>query len=146
MVVTVIAVLAGLAVPALTGSGGRGVQRAAQELTGLINRARQEAALEARIWCLRLRPEARAYAFQRRVGGECRTVEGRLFRERHLSGAVAWEALRINGQPVREAGRVLLFPTGEQDTLEVVLERRDGGGRRTVRLGPVGRARLVSHD
>lgn len=146
MVVAIIAVLAGLLVPSLSGSGGRSVERAGREMAELINRARQEAALEARPWCVVLRPAEGAYSFRRRVGGECRSVEDQLFRERRLPGGLEWQSATVNGEPLRGAGRALLFPTGEQETLEVVIATTEGPTQRRVRLGPVGRARLVGRD
>jgi hypothetical protein len=112
----------------------------------LINRARQEAALEARPWCITLRTEPAGYAVQRRAGGECREVGDRIFREREIGAGLEWRAVTVNGEPVRDQGRALLFPTGEQDALEVVWGVREGDKRRRVRLGPVGRARVVDRD
>lgn len=143
VVVAVIAVLAGLLVPSLTGSGGRSLERSARTLVDLLNRARQEAALEARPWCVTLRPKERSYAFQRRTGGECRQVEEKLFRERHLPDGVRWAKAVIGGEPVQGTGQALLFPTGEQDPMGVVLTTANGEQRRRVRLGPVGRARVT---
>lgn len=140
VVVTLVAVLAGMVVPYLGGSRGRDVADAARRLVLLVNRAQQEAALGARVWRLVLDPAEATYRFQRRSGEDFSGVKAAPFAGPHRAAGVSWGELTVNGQPAIKEAVVYLYPTGEQDAFSLTL--RAGEHERTVVMDPVGRARL----
>lgn len=141
VVLAIVGVLAGLVVPSLGGSEQRQLQREAEKLVLLVNRARQEAVLSSRIWRLVLSPAEGSYRFQRQgPDGNFAPVEGGLFGKTHQMPGVTWDELTINGQPGMESGEVHLFPTGEQDGFRLSLSAGDYS--RVIELDVVGRARL----
>ena len=140
MVITIIAVLAGMVVPSIGGSDARRLGDAARELVLLTNRARQEATLGMRIWRLVAEPGKGRYYFEKRQGGDFVRPRQSPFAGDRRTPGVEWDQLTINGQRASGGGEVYLYPTGEQDTLDLIL--RTGERVRAVVMDPVGRARV----
>ncbi|MFA9462051.1 GspH/FimT family protein [Thiohalorhabdus methylotrophus] len=140
VVVALVAIMMGLVVPSLGLSTGRSLSEAADRMVLLVNRARQEAVLSTRTWRVVLEPEEGSYRFQKRRGQEFDQAKESPFAAVRRDPGLRWEKLVINGAPASGSGEVYLYPSGEQDTFRLTL--RNGDKRRTVVLGPVGRARV----
>ncbi len=125
VIVLIVAVLLGLAMPG-TGDGRyRRLEDAADKMSMVINLARQESVLSSRVWMLEIDPAASVYRFLQQRGGELEQVVRRPFAETPIAADGAVSRLEINGQPVAETGRVRFFPTGEQDALRLTLHSGD---------------------
>ena len=140
VVIIIISILLGLALPGLDGIRGRGLADTAGRLSLLINHARQEAALSSRPWRLEIDPEERAFRFQQRLGAEFIQATSAPFSETRLQPDIEIRELAINGQPVSATGQVYFFPTGEQDSLSLTLS--SGERQRTLFMGPLGPAEV----
>ena len=139
-VITIIAILTGLVVPMLGSTAGRDASEAASRMVLLINQAREESVMSARIWQLQLDLEEPGYRFLQQAGSEFIEVGEAPFAGLHRLPEKSVNALEINGQPLAEGGDVHLFPTGEQDTFRVTL--RGDQLEYHVAMGPLGEAML----
>lgn len=139
-VIAIVAILSGLIVPMLGSTAAREASAAASRMVLLINQAREEAVMSARIWRVQLDPVAHSYRFLQLVGGEFADVSIKPFAGRHHVPEVTLAGLEINGQSLAEAGDVYLFPTGEQDTFRLIV--RGDRNEYRIAMGPVGEAEL----
>lgn len=144
VVVTIVAVLAGVIVPTLGGSRGRDLTDTAHRMTLLINHARQEAALSSQVWRLVLEPGAGRFRFHQRTGGDFEPVRRDPLGGKHRTPGIEWGRLTVSGQGAAGSAEVYLYPTGEQDPFRLTL--RAGRKERTVVMDPVGRARVENGD
>lgn len=134
MVVLVILVIAlGLAVPLLHDGSGRRTALAAERLAQRLEQARQEAVLSSRVWRLVLDLDAGAYHFERRDTADFAAISEDLFA---ATDDLEFDDCIVNGAAVTGVAEVHLYPTGEQDALRLTL--RSGEHRRLVTLNAVG--------
>jgi len=140
VVIVIVAVLAGLVVPFMGGHSGRDAADAAERMVLLINQAQQEAVLTSRVWQIVIDPVEDNYSFYRRAGSGFEEVLLSPFAGKQTMPTVSLNEVEINGEAIATTGEVYLFPTGEQDTLRVLL--KGGDAEYGIAMGPVGPARL----
>jgi type II secretion system protein H len=140
-VIAILAVLAAMVVPMLGNNGERDAADTAHRMVLLINQAREEAVMSARIWQVVLDPVDHSFRFLQITGNEFQDVTTAPFAGEHLLKNVTLEKLQINGQLQAVPGEIYLFPTGEQDAFRLVVR----GGQREYQLamGPIGEAEVV---
>lgn len=138
VIVLIVAVLLGLAMPGTGDGRHRRLEDAADKMSLVINLARQESVLSSRVWMLEIDPAAGVYRFLQQRGGELEQAVHRPFAETPIAADGTVSRLEINGQPVAEIGRVRFFPTGEQDALRLTL--RSGELRRILVMDAAGPA------
>lgn len=138
-VIVIIAVIASMAVPVLGNNSGR--DAAADRMVLLINQAREEAVMSAKIWQLILDPVEHKYRFLQLTGNEFAEVKLRSFAGEHKLVAVTLDKLEINGQLSASPREVYLYPTGEQDSFRLVLQGEQQ--EYEIAMGPVGEAGVV---
>lgn len=140
VVVVILAIMAAVLVPSISRNAARDTADAANRLVMLINLAQQEAVLSSRIWQLVIDNEQASYRFQYITGMEFEDVADRPLAGEHSLENIGIDELRVNGRKVGldEIVEVYLFPTGEQDPLQIVLG--SGAGRYRVAMSVVGPA------
>jgi general secretion pathway protein H len=136
----IIAVLAGLVVPDLNHNSGRDTNEAAERLAMMINHAQQESVLTSQIWQVVFDPAAGSYEFRRRSGNGFEPVTAEPYTGTFATPGVSMQGLRINGETVTGKGEVYLFPTGEHDPFQVVLQSDERAY--LIAMDPVGPAWL----
>ena len=140
-VIFIISILAGMVVPMLGNNSDRHAAAAADRMVMLINQAREEAVMSARIWQVILDPVDHSFRFLQYAGSEFLDVAVQPFAGKHELTDVTLEKLQINGQFLSVPGEIYLFPTGEQDAFRLVL--RGDQGEYLLAMGPVGAAEVV---
>ena len=142
VVTAILAILATLMVPMLTSNPGREVNDAAERFLTLLNQAREEAVLSARVWRVDIDSERDVYRFLERSDGEFVPTDLGVLAGSHETGVVDLSGLSLNGDDGLAVAECLVLPSGEQDSLELTFVA--GEVRRTVSLPPIGDAALVS--
>jgi type II secretion system protein H len=140
VVIVIVAVLAGMVVPAINHDSGRNVADAAARMVMMINQAQQEAILTSQIWQVVFEPAEHSYEFRRRSGADFEPVVVSPYAGKFTTATVRMDELEINGQPIRTTGEVYLFPTGEQDPFRLIL--KGGEYEYRIAMGPVGPVRV----
>jgi type II secretion system protein H len=136
--IVIIAVMVSMLVPSLR-SSNRHVIYAAERMVLLINMAQQETILTSKVWQLVLDSNEHHYRFQQLAGMEFEEINRKPLAGAHQIGLAEVNKLEINGQPITsEIAEVYLFPTGEQDSLRLVL--KSGANEYQIAMGPVGPA------
>ncbi|MGK0298937.1 MAG: type II secretion system protein H [Gammaproteobacteria bacterium] len=138
VVIVIIAVMVSMLVPSLR-SSNRQVIDAAERMVLLINMAQQETILSSKVWQLVLDSNEHHYRFQQLAGMEFEEINRKPLAGEHHLGLAAVDKLEVNGQPITsEIAEVYLFPTGEQDSLRLIL--KSGPNEYQIAMGPVGPA------
>jgi type II secretory pathway pseudopilin PulG len=143
IVIVIIAILAGLALPMARGISGHDATRAAEHMALLVNQAQLESMMTSRIWKLVIDTSGNSYHFQSLgpSGDFDNIATGSPVAGEHVYTGVDLGELIINGMEAVSGGEVFLFPTGEQDTFSVTLRQADQ--QRTVTMDPVGPAGVL---
>ena len=141
VVILIVGMLLSLVAPGLDSVRARGLADTADRICLAINQARQEAMLSSRTWRLMIDPVEKTFRFQQRLGAEFVQLNTPPFTESRLQPGIQLAELTINGQDVSGAGRVYLFPSGEQDAFSLTLIQ--GERRRTLSLDPLGPAEVL---
>jgi len=140
VVIVILSVMVGVLIPSM-GNNDRNAQNGAESLVLMINMAQQEAIMTSRVWQLVLDVENRNYRFQKLGNLEFEEITTRPLAGEHDISPADFEALEINNQSIRtEIAEVYLYPTGEQDSLRLVLKTEET--EYAVAMGPVGPAHL----
>lgn len=140
VVIVILAVMASVLIPSI-GNSNRKTLGAAESLVLMINMAQQEAIMTSRVWQMVVDLENTHYRFQQLGNLEFEDITTRPLAGDHDISPAMFEALQINGQLVRsETAEVYLYPTGEQDALQLIVKSEDV--EYSIAMGPVGPARL----
>jgi type II secretion system protein H len=138
VVIVIIAVMAGILIPSL-GNTGRNASSTVERMVLLLNMAQQESIMTSRVWQLVFDAGENRYRFQQMGGVEFEDVRTAPLAGEHEFMPLTIDNLEINGQPISgKNAQVYLFPTGEQDSLLLVL--KTGFEEYQVAMGPVGPA------
>jgi type II secretory pathway pseudopilin PulG len=132
----ILSIVLGMVVPLLRDGPGRRAAIAAADLARLLETARQEAVLSSRVWRLSLQLDTGSYHFDRRVDDRFEPVADALFAADRGDDDIEFGDCIVNGIAATGKAAVLLYPTGEQDTLRLTL--RAGSEERTVALPSIG--------
>lgn len=140
VVIVILSVMAGLLIPSI-GNNNRKVIDAAETLVLMINMAQQEAIMTSRVWQLVVDVENRNYRFQQLGNIEFEEITTRPLAGDHDIAPAIFDELQVNGQRITsEHAEVYLFPTGEQDSLRLILKSENS--ELAVAMGPIGPALL----
>lgn len=138
----ILSIVLGMVVPLLRDGPGRRVSTAAADLARLLETARQEAVLSSRVWRLSLQLDTNGYLFERRIDDRFEPVTDALFASGSAGDDLTFGDCIVNGSAATGKAAVLLYPTGEQDTLRLTL--RLGGEARTVALRATGAPEVLA--
>jgi len=142
VVLAIIAVLFGVVAPALEG-GRKGLEDVAGRMQMLVNQARQESIIRSEIWRAVFDITGRYYYFERLQEEGFVAVKQAPFAVEKLPPEVEFERVQINGERILSRARAYLAPTGEQDTLYLLLRREEQRMRLSMgAVGPLEAARL----
>ncbi len=140
VVIVILSVMASILIPSM-GNPNRHSQNGAETLVLMINMAQQEAIMTSRVWQLVVDVDNKNYRFQKLGNLEFEDITTRPLAGTHDLSLADLTELEINGQSVlSESAEVYLFPTGEQDSLRLVLS--SGDVDYAIAMGPVGPAHL----
>ncbi len=140
VVVVILSVMAGMLIPSIA-SNNRKVIDAAETLVMMINMAQQEAIMTSRVWQLVVDIENKNYRFQQLGNLEFEEIRTRPLAGNHDIAPAIFDELQVNGQRITsEQAEIYLFPTGEQDSLRLIL--KSANSELAVAMGPIGPALL----
>ncbi|NNE38409.1 MAG: prepilin-type N-terminal cleavage/methylation domain-containing protein, partial [Gammaproteobacteria bacterium] len=138
VVIVILSVMVSILIPSMS-SNDRKAMDSAESLMLMINMAQQEAIMTSRVWQLIVDLEQDNYRFQQLGNMEFEDITTRPLAGDHFIGPAEFQTVQINGQHVNsETAEVYLYPTGEQDAMQLVLE--SDGIEYLVAMGPVGPA------
>ncbi|MBE9516040.1 MAG: type II secretion system minor pseudopilin GspH [Proteobacteria bacterium] len=126
VVVTIIAVIAGMAVLSIGEDPRRSVQDEAQRLHALLTQAKEEAILQGQLYVLRME-EDRYEFMQPDEKGKLQALSDELFRPRQFGGNVTVDASEVDGRDTGKEPSVVIYPTGDISPFRIVLA--NSGGR-----------------
>jgi type II secretion system protein H len=140
VVIVILSVMVSILIPSL-GTRNRNTINAAESLVLMINMAQQEAIMTSRVWQMVFDTNDMHYRFQQLGNVEFEDITTRPLAGDHNLAPALLDELEINGQLIKtETAELYLYPTGEQDSLRLVLKSDDA--KYAIAMGPVGPAEL----
>ena len=120
VVITIIAVIAGMVVLSIGEDPRRLVQDEAQRLHALLTQAKEEAILQGQIHVLQMKEGG--YEFmQPDDEGKLQAMNDELFRPRQFGGNVTIEYSEVDGRDTDKEPALIVYPTGDISAFRIVL-------------------------